>query len=237
HSDITLISQVISPGRPEDFCEIFYKYMLNKVGESGTLIFPTFNFGFCSGESFSIKETKSQMGSLTTYAMKLPESVRTKHPVYSFAVIGRLKEDFAKIDNESAYSDESIFGELRRRNGKIMLIDISIQRSMTFFHHIEEMLHVDYRYHKDFRGLYTDENGKLSSKTYSIFVRKLELGVKTNVEPMSKLFEQAGFVKMTIFPNGSFVKLLNADELYRFTVKKMKEDPFLLYEIDQKIKK
>lgn len=234
HSSIGRIAKAISPDNPREFCEIFYKYLSEKVGAGGTLIFPTFNFGFCSGKPFSMKGTKSEMGALTNYILSRPEAKRTKHPIYSFAVIGKYAELFSSIDNKSAYSDESLFGEIKRRNGKIMIIDLPYNHSMTFFHHVEEIENVSYRYHKNFSGIYIDKEGKTSEKIYSLFVRNLEMGVTTEVEPMGKLFEEKGFVRQVSFENSAFVKIMRAKELFDFTVENMRKDPYLLYKIEKR---
>jgi aminoglycoside 3-N-acetyltransferase len=231
HSSISRVAKILFPTEPRKICEEFIVYLREKVGSNGTLIFPTFNFGFCSGKPFSLKTTKSQTGALTIYAMSLPDAIRTNHPIYSFAVIGKHAKEFAEIDNRSAYGEDSIFGELRRYNGKIMIIDLSYNQSMTFFHHVEEMEKVDYRYQKEFTGQYIDKNGNSSVRTYTMFVRDLDRGVETEVEPMGEIFERSGQVTRVDFDNGCFIKIMKARELYDFTVEHMRTNPQLLYKI------
>jgi len=231
HSSISKISRIFCPSNPKNFCDIFFDYLSQKVGPRGTLIFPTFYFSFCKGKPFSIKETKSEMGALTNYALSVPEAKRTKHPIYSFAVIGKYSKKFLEIKNISAFSEKSVFGEVKRLNGKIMIIDLSYNKSMTFFHYIEETQGVSYRFKKYFSGTYINEKGIASEKIYSMMVRDLDKKVITDVEPMGNLFEENGFVKKVSFNNGSFIKILNASELFDFTVKNMKKNPFLLYKI------
>jgi aminoglycoside 3-N-acetyltransferase len=58
---------------------------------------------------------------------------------------------------------------------------------MTFYHHVEEMSQVDYRYHKTFNGRYTDNTGNTLQKEYGLFVRDFDKKIFTNVDPMGEI--------------------------------------------------
>lgn len=160
---------------------------IHSVGGNGTLLFPLFNFDFTKGVPFDIRSTPSQMGALTECARTSPGAVRTGHPIYSFAVIGKRAEDFRTINNESGYGADSPFALLREMNGKIGVLDLPDQNSMTFYHHMEEMCLVDYRYFKKFSADYTGYEGLTASRTYSLFVRNLERGILTSVDRAGEL--------------------------------------------------
>ncbi|MBE1295627.1 AAC(3) family N-acetyltransferase [Phycobacter azelaicus] len=163
---------------------------LEAVGPEGTVLFPLFNFDFCKGVPFDMRSSPSHMGALTEAARQDPRAIRTGHPVYSFAVIGAHAEVFRDLCNSSGYGTDSPFAMLRRMQGKIAVLDLMGQNSMTFYHHVEEILDVDYRYHKAFTAPYTDHNGIETTRTFSIFVRDIERGVLTHVNPMDdKLWE------------------------------------------------
>lgn len=166
------------------------------VAPSGTLAVPTFNFGFCAGKPYDRRKTPSQMGLLTEFARRDKRAKRIHHPIYSFALFGRDAEEHSrKIKNDSAFGDESLFGELRRRNGKILLIDLKIHETFTFLHHVEEMAGCDYRYLKTFTGPIIDEDGRETAGSCKMMVRNLDMGVETDVEPMEKRLESLGLVK------------------------------------------
>lgn len=165
---------------------------IEAVGTEGTLLFPLFNFDFADGIAFDYRHTKSQMGALTEAARLHPKAIRTKHPFYSFAVIGAKSPLFANVDNFSGYGDDSPFGILRKLGGKIAALDLTEQEAMTFYHHIEEMNQVPYRYHKKFSGEYIDEKGHCAIKSYGIYVRNLEAGVVTDLNPAGEIIWKAG---------------------------------------------
>ena len=172
--------------------DIILESFLQAVGKNGTLLVPLFNFDFTSGIPFDMNTTKSHMGALTEAARNHTNAVRSGHPVYSFCAIGALSDKFKGVDNASGYGADSPFGIIRELDGKIAVIDIIENNSMTFHHHVEEMMSVPYRYMKSFTGDYVNLSGSKSEKTYSIYVRDLEAKVETELEPIGeKLWGEA----------------------------------------------
>ncbi len=131
---------------------------------------------------------------------------------------------------KAAYERNSVFGKLRDLDGKIMVIGLSYNNSMTFFHHIEQMEGVDYRFLKQFTGEVTDWDGTTKVDTFEMLVRDIDKGVKTMVDPMGELMEKAGVIKPKKIGEAD-VKLMKANDVYAFTVREMRRDPYLLYYI------
>src|SRR5574339_918011 len=198
------------------------------LGPEGTLIMPTFNFDFNKGQPWDVRSTPSQMGVLTELVRKDPRAKRVFHPIYSFAILGKHAEMLGSLRYKSSYERNSVFGKLRDLDGKIMVIGLSYTNSMTFFHHIEQMEGVDYRFLKQFTGEVTDENGRTYTDTFEMLVRDIDKGVMTEVDPMGELMEQAGIIQSAKIGEAD-VKLMKANEVYEFTAREMKRDPFLLY--------
>ena len=197
---------------PNDILDSF----LGAIGPTGTLLLPLFNFDFTKGVSFDIRTTSSHMGALTEAGRLHPLAVRTGHPVYSFAAIGFAADKFKNIDNFSGYDTDSPFAVLRKMNGRIAVLDLPDQKSMTFYHHVEEMLEVDYRYHKTFSADYTDRSGKTEPKTYGLFVRNIEKGVLTHVDPAGELMWKNGLYSGCRPNEGSGLRTVPAQSMYDF---------------------
>lgn len=206
--------------------------LLAVLGEAGTLIMPTFNFDFCKGIPWDVRSTPSHMGAITNIVREHPDAKRVFHPIYSFAILGKHAAYITEERYKSSFGVNSLFGKLRQLDGKIMIIGLSYTNSMTFFHHVEEIEGVDYRYMKDFTGMVTDHNGVTNEGTFSMLVRDLDMGVITEVDPMGSLMEDAGIVNVRQVGE-STVKLMKANDVYAFTAREMKRDPKLLYEIDK----
>lgn len=189
---------------------------LDAVGSNGTIILPLFNFDFPKTGFFDIRYTPSQMGSLTEIARLHKDSIRTGHPIYSFAIIGKNSHYFINLDNKSGYGLDSPFGVLRELDGKIASLDLPDQNSMTFYHHVEEMMLVDYRYFKEFTGEYIDFDGNKSTKTYELFVRNLENNVVTDVNPAGELMWAADLYKGDKPMVKSGLRTIKANDMFDF---------------------
>ena len=201
--------------------------LLSVLGKNGTLIVPTFNFDFCNGNSFDVNETPSQMGVITEFVRKNPNSTRTKDPVYSFSIMGNLKEKLGNLDYDSCYGKDSMFAQLRKYNGKILIIGLAYNDSMTFFHHVEELEGCDYRYFKEFRGNLIDFDGTQKRTKIKIFVRNLEKKVETDVDKMGVILEDNGLVNKIKIGNAD-VKFLDANQVYNKTIEELKNNPYVL---------
>jgi aminoglycoside 3-N-acetyltransferase len=184
------------------------------VGDAGTLLFPLFNFQFTDGVAFDMRTTPSQMGVLTETARQMDGAVRTGHPIYSFAVIGALAGEFASIDNYSGYGGDSPFAKLHTLGGRVAILDLPDQHSMTFYHHVEEMKNVPYRFHKSFAGDYTDSSGVTSRREYGLFVRDLEKGVRTDVDAMGELLWEQSLYSGDRPGQGTGLRVIDADRLF-----------------------
>jgi aminoglycoside 3-N-acetyltransferase len=159
------------------------------------------------------------MGALTEAGRLHNHSVRTGHPIYSFAVIGHNSNEFKDVNNLSGYAEDSPFGILKRLNGKIASLDLDDQSSMTFYHHVEEVKSVDYRYFKTFTGKYTDWDGVVQDKSYKLFVRDINRGVKTDVNPAGELLWQANLYKGCRPKVDTGLRVIKAVEMFNFVEK------------------
>lgn len=178
-SDITTLGEIcLAHGdkfRPNDLLE----GIMEVIGSTGTIILPTYNWGFCHGETFDYNKTKGKTGSLGNVALKRDDFKRTQHPIYSFAVWGKDQDYLCSLQNDSSFGEDSPFGYMNRHHVINIVIEVPLGHSFTYLHYIEEMkeheLKIYYRYHKDFTSLYRDNDGKEEERTYSMFVRYLDL--------------------------------------------------------------
>ena len=223
-------------GYVPDLSHIFdsFRYV---VGKDGTLIFPLFNFEFTKGDPFIFNQTRSHMGALTEYARNFKNSVRTGHPIYSFAVIGKNASHFDGLINESGYGHDSPFAVLKELDGKIGILGLPENSSMTFYHYVEECLAVDYRYIKNFTGQYTDNKGITGERTFKLFVRDIEKNIETQVDPMGERLWSLGKYKGCRHKDGNYFRTIKAIDVFNETKKIIQSGKALghLYEISNEI--
>lgn len=175
---------------------IFLESLMEVVGFEGTILLPTFNWDFCHGVTFDYHRTPGRTGSLGKTALKRPDFVRTKHPIYSFAVWGKDAQKLYDMENRDSFGQDSPFAYLRDVKAKNLFIDVSYQDSFTFAHYVEEWEgKVPYRYGKNFTAGYIDEHGVEEERTYSMFVRDLDRNVQVTINPMEEQFREAEAVQ------------------------------------------
>ncbi len=187
------------------------------VGPEGTLLFPTFNWDFCHGAAFDIKNTPSQTGSLGQIALQRDDFVRTHHALYSFAVWGKHGPELLANDDTDAFDENSIFAFMKAHNAKNLAIDVNLHDSFTYIHYVEQGSGVvKYRYVKPFTGPYIDEAGNESCRTYSMFVRDLDLDVSVTTDLMEPDMLKAGVAKYYQVNNSRIreIDLQGAHELF-----------------------
>ena len=180
---------------PVDFNQLI-DMLIEKVGPTGTILFPTYNWDYCKGKTFDYYKTPSKTGSLSTVALKHEGFKRTKHPIYSFAVWGKDRDYLCNLDNVHSFGNDSPFAYLKEKNALNIIIDVSFANCFTFVHYVEEQSGcVKYRYQKTFHAKYIDEFGKTSDTSYSMFVRDLDLDVGNNIDSIGRIMEEKGIVQ------------------------------------------
>jgi|TARA_B110000261_G_C13091917_1_gene360233 aminoglycoside 3-N-acetyltransferase len=198
----------------EDIVDSIIEYF----NSNGTVIIPAFNFDFCKGASFDSKNTISQMGVLSEVFRKKAQNNRSWHPVYSFSIHGNIPNDYLDFKNYDAFGEKSMFHWLHENNGKIAILDLPDQNSMTFYHYAEQTFKAKWRYHKKFRADYINFDRKITNNLEtSIFVRKIEkdFQILTDVTGMQKRLEKKELYKSKI--KGSIVGLrsINARDVMK----------------------
>ena len=215
----------LSKGGEKDPLGAIIDTLLRYTNKEGTVLFPLFNFAFCSTGFFDYNKTPSKMGSLTERARHDIRFNRTAHPIYSFAVSGKYENDFLRLSNKGGYSKDSPFGLLNELGGQIAVLDLPDQSSMTFYHFIEEVNQVHYRFHKTFSGLYVKKNGDKEKRTYSLFVRDLHAGVETWLDPCEKLLWENKIYKGERPNFGSGLRSVKCSVMTEFVSSKIKDEP------------
>lgn len=208
--------------------------LLMRIGNSGNLIFPAFNFEVNKNKIFSKLNTKSEMGMLSEAARIHEDSVRTNHPVYSFSCFGDLSKELIALKNYTAYGLDSPFQYLREKNLKILVLNLSENMSMTYYHHVEEVIGVKYRYSKHFSADFYDDDDKLiGNREYSIYVRDLGANVITNVEPMGNILRQKQKYISSLYGDVIKARVVKAADLFYETKDVIEKGKALgtLYEI------
>jgi aminoglycoside 3-N-acetyltransferase len=192
---ILVHSSYKSLGGVEGGAEAVIDALLEWVGPDGTVLLPNFNFqSWTETHYFDIRETPSHMGIIGELGRLRPDALRTPHPIYSFAALGKRKEVFAACEEVEAYGPNSVFALFHQLNGLNVSIGLHWNSTFSMHHYVEYNTGCDYRRVKKFSGIYLGYEDEPKIKTYSMFVRN-DARVITDIVPgMDELFN-TGIIK------------------------------------------
>ena len=174
--------------------EIYLEALLEVLGSEGTLVVPTFNFGFARGEPYDPWNTPAQgMGVFSEFIRQQPGARRTPHPMQSLAVIGHYADDLAgaevpfRRDTPSAFDPGSAFERMLELDFKILLLGADVE-AISMLHYNEQRHEVPYRYWKEFHGQVLTEQG-WEDRTYRMYVRDLDLDAHLTLKPIQEYMQ------------------------------------------------
>ena len=203
--------------------------VLSKIGDDGTLLLPTFNWDFCNGKEFNYFKTPSKSGSLTKVALSRNDFIRTKNPIYSFAVSGKSQKFLKNLMHESCFDLNSPFGFLIKNKGKNLFIDIDYKESLTFVHVAEQQIGVNYRYLKKFESNYIDENNIKNLAECTMYVRNENFNGVTFIDKkMDSKLKEKDAIKKIVANNISFT-IVDIPVVYQIMLKDIKNKGHLIY--------
>ena len=69
--------------------------LLHALGPSGTLVFPTLSYLFCTKESpaFDVRSTPTNLGAIPSAALRRAGALRSLHPTHSCCALGARAEE------------------------------------------------------------------------------------------------------------------------------------------------
>lgn len=178
----------------------FIDALCEAVGKEGTVLIRTFSWDFCHGRGWDYRKSRSQVGALGNFALKRNDFKRTRHPIYSWMVWGKMQGTFCRLDNRESFSEDSVFAWEYKNPSHMIILGDPNTTGITIYHYVEEHVGVPYRYIKNFEDIYVDENGQKEKRTYSMYVRSYELEVsETHVSPYFPVLKEIGALEENYF--------------------------------------
>ena len=223
--DILLVhSSLRSLGQPGLKAEMVIKGIEAVLGEKGTLLMPTLTYKSVDGyknDTFSIKDTESEVGMLSECFRKMPDVIRSVHPTHSVCARGRFAEEL--VGNH--YKDNTPCGQnspyrlLKEMGGRILLIGCGLE-SNTSMHGVEEIVEPDYLFGDVIEYKIYNANRE---KNYKNYRTHNFAGVTQRYDRLKDLLEEGtDFHVGTILDAESY--LLNAQAVWKKGLEAMKKD-------------
>ena len=135
--------------RFEKWCEFTLNCLLDYLGPDGTIIVPTFSYDYAApGKIYNHQETPSDVGPFTEYVRRHSQSIRSLHPIFSLAGIGKHARDILCGLGKSAFGPLSSFGRLPGYGVRFVCLGVPFSQSITYLHTLEQMHGCNHRFNK-----------------------------------------------------------------------------------------
>ena len=182
-------------GQPEGGIGMYFDALCDVLGigtGTGTLVVPTFNFGFAKGWPFDQASTPAEeMGVFPEYVRQQPGVRRSPHPMQSIAAVGYYANDLTGRDTSSAFDPGSAFERMVELDFKRLLMGADV-RFTSIVHYPEQCMKVPYRYWKEFTGEVRLIGRPPEVRTYRMFARDLDLDPEVSSAPIQEVLEERG---------------------------------------------
>ncbi len=206
------------------------------VGEEGTLLFPSFP---AKGRNkthleehpfFDIKNTPSQMGSITEYFRKLENVHRSFHPTDPICAKGPLAEYFTNshFGQLTPYNENSPFRKLCEKKGKILMLGTTLNGACTNLHTLEDAVNFKYPVYDaiEFEVKMIDELGK--EHKMKTKVHNPDYSAKRNCDALKPMFEKEG-VLVNGMVGEAKTMLIDAQKMLEVMIKNYNEKGVTMY--------
>jgi aminoglycoside 3-N-acetyltransferase len=226
--DVVMVhSSLRSMGHVEGGADAVVDALLETIGPSGTLVVPTFTFGLgrAADPVFDPEHHASEMGVITEAVRRRPGARRTRHLTHSFAALGAHASTIAGVQGAAAFACDGPLWQLVEFDARILLLGVSYLRC-TFFHIIEYMVQVPYRYWRDVEARVREPDGTERPLPTRHFV--LRPGSPDNdLNRLGALLEERGLVTIGAAGN-AIARVLRARDVLDTGIAAYRRDPHLL---------
>lgn len=228
--DRVLVHSALSSfGHVEGGADTVIDAVFDAVGATGTVLVPTLTgseaLSAHNPPVFHVDETASWTGRIPETFRKRPDAIRSLHPTHSVAAIGADADwlTVGHVDSLTPCDELSPYGRLAQiDNGFILLLGVSNQ-SNTTFHHVEELVGVDYHLQPGLVEARIETEGAILSQ--HIFIHAY--GTPRNFDVMEQPMLERGIEYLGQIGN-SRVRLIHAASMVSLTAKALRADRTIL---------
>ncbi len=147
--------------------------VLDLVGSEGSVITAAYNHtSWTAQHYFDIRETPTDIGIVAELFRQDPRVRRTKHPIHSLAVAGKLQDELCELEYTDSFGPDSVWTTLLKYDVICTTIGLGTEMAFLPCHYAETQAAVPYRRFKNFSGIYVGEDGSPALRSYGFHVRK-----------------------------------------------------------------
>ena len=181
--------------RNERWCEFVLERVMGKLGPEGTLLVGAFSYS-CSDPAnpFSVEETPSEIGPFTNWVRRKLGAVRSVHPVFSVAGLGKHAASILEDTGGSAFGPNSPFGRLAAKKTRFVNLGLPLRLTLTHVHHLEQCHGCNHRYNKVFQTKVYKQGGLVDRK-FMGYMRWRGVDSGVNLKPLEEGLKEAGLLR------------------------------------------
>lgn len=226
HTNIGFFGRLENTNTADELCRSHFQALKEAVGESGTIVVPTFSYSFCHNEHYDTTNTTSDCGMFSEYVRKQEGVIRSLDPNFSIASWGKLAEYYTQAPVHESFGAGSFWERLLKERGKIVCMNMDC--GSTFVHYVENCNQVAYRYNKAFNGTYTDKAGNIQRDYFVHYVYDLDKPQDGPFFPrLHEKCQSVGLCKEVQLGKG-ILRAMKVDEYYAFITETLKKEPRFL---------
>jgi aminoglycoside N3'-acetyltransferase len=180
---------------PNEVPSYLTRVILDHLGPSRTVLFPTFTYGYAKTRKYDVVLTPSETGILTEVATQSGLFQRTNSPLNSYVVCGPRSDEVLGIRDETLWGSSSVMGWCERSNARICMLGEPWENACTQFHMAQELLRVPYRYFKRFPGELHREGNYVETVAPIMYVRPLNFEVNESFVAVAPRMRELGCIR------------------------------------------
>ena len=207
----------------EGAADIVIEALESLLAPGGTLVMPAFSEEFVSGRPFDRRHPPTTVGLLADRFLAGDGVAISPHPYHRFAARGPIAEHLTAPHPFEDFGPDTPFARMVEANAKALMLSTDWD-TFTFFHHLERLVQVPYRFNKEFVGTVID-GAERREERWLQFVR--DLSIRNDFFPVARAFEASGAVA-TADASPFYFKSLNLRDLQQFTLPRLADDPYCL---------
>lgn len=223
HISYGLLGRVKDGNTNEDICKIILDSFQTVLGDSGTLLVPTYTYSFCENKIFDVNNTPSIIGPFPEFFRIQKNVIRSQDPIFSVAGLGPKADKLLTNLSHTCFGKDSIYDRLIKHGGKICLLGLGLQWS-TFRHHIEESIGIPTRFVKQFSGKIL-WNGKIREETWDYYVRHLNNNCYPDGHRLEEKIKKNDLYKISKIGRGE-ISCIDSKVYFKFGYKELQKDPW-----------
>lgn len=227
HSDVLFGFRIKFENQTDFLAEHFKE--LQEACQTLEILMPSFNYDFCKGKPYDLKNDSSQVGALSNYFKDNKSSWRSSTPVFNFSGTGTNPSPNLP-DEIDPFDDTSIFGFLAKSKGLLMHYGSAFETT-TLIHYVERMSgKLLYRYDKTFNGQVIDLNGQRHDVKLIYHVRPKGFSLVYDWSKIENDLLNIGLIAK--YKEGrTQISLTRIDKVVDFWLGKLSTDPFYFLDI------